>query len=522
MSIESNSTNTYPAKSKDEKIEQLKLPPHSIEAEQSLLGGLMLDSTAWDHIVGHVFEIDFYQPEHQLIFRAIGQLIAKKSPVDVLTVAEELKHYQQLERACGELYLFELVQNTPSVTHITAYADIVRERSVLRKLIATAHDIAGSAFNPQGKTSAELLDEAERKVFHIAENGSHRFEAVKLSQLLARATQRIDKLYHSTEALTGFPTGFVDLDNLTSGLQRGDLIIVAGRPSMGKTMLATNIAENVVIQTGKPALIFSMEMSGEQIAMRLISSWGRINQHKLRTGKLEQTDWNLLGSAVAQLSSVPLYVDDTPALSPAEVRARARRLARQYNELGLIVVDYLQLMQVPGVKENRTIEISEISRNLKALARELNVPVIALSQLNRSLEQRHDKRPVMSDLRESGAIEQDADLIVFIYRDEVYNDESPEKGIAEIIIGKHRNGPIGKIKLKFFGEFTRFDNLNMEYYPDFALSPPLLAPTPPPPPPSPSHFREQTHFVSNSNPSPLIPPIHKSELLRDLADDDSE
>lgn len=450
--------------STDPKTAAVKIPPHSVEAEQSVLGGLMLENSAWDGIADRVSAVDFYRPEHSLIFQAISHLVSKNHPFDVLTVSETLKNHQQLEEAGDEIYLFELAKNTPSTANIAAYADIVRERSVMRQLIHTANEIADSAFNPQGRATLELLDEAERKVFQIAERGTHKYEAVKMSHLLAQATQRMDALYNSTEAITGFATGFIDLDEMTSGLQRGDLIIVAGRPSMGKTVFAMNIAENVVMKYAKPVLTFSMEMSGEQIAMRMISSWGRINQHKVRTGKLEKEDWQRVASAVGALSSAPLFVDDTPALSPGEVRARARRLAREHGELGLIVIDYLQLMQVPGAKENRTSEISEISRNLKTLARELNVPVIAISQLNRSLEQRHDRRPVMSDLRESGAIEQDADLIAFIYRDEVYNDNSPDKGIAEIIIGKQRNGPIGKIRLTFLGQFTRFENLAGQSY----------------------------------------------------------
>ncbi len=452
---------TLPKKSKaaDPQADAIKVPPHSIEAEQSVLGGLLLDNKAWDNVADQVVENDFYRPEHRLIFKAILNLTAKNSPFDVLTVAETLKHLSSLEEAGGEMYLFELVKNTSSTANITAYANIVRERSVLRQLIGTAGDIADAAFNPQGRSSSELLDDAERRVFQIAEQGVARMEPRKMSQLLAAATERMDTLYHSTESITGLATGFADLDEMTSGLQPGDLIIIAGRPSMGKTAFAMNIVENVVMKYTKPTLVFSMEMPGEQLAMRLISSWGRLDQHKVRTGKLEKTDWHRVAAAVGALSAVPLYVDDSPALNPGEVRARARRLVREAGQLGLIVIDYLQLMQVPGFKENRTLEISEISRSLKVLARELNVPLIALSQLNRSLEQRHDRRPVMSDLRESGAIEQDADLIGFIYRDEVYDSNSPDKGIAEIIIAKQRNGPIGKVKLAFLGQYTRFENL---------------------------------------------------------------
>lgn len=444
---------------KDPQTAIVKIPPHSLEAEQAVLGGLMLDNSAWDQVIDLVSEIDFYAPPHRLIFQAILHLGNKHHPFDVLTVSELLKTQGSLDEIGGETYLFELAKNTPSTANINAYASIVRERSVMRQLISTSGEIADAAFNPEGRATSELLDEAERKIFLIAEQGAHRFEATKMSHLLAQATARMDMLYHSTEAITGVATGFIDLDDMTSGLQQGDLIIVAGRPSMGKTAFAMNITENVVMKYKKPTLVFSMEMSGEQLAMRMISSWGRLNQQQVRSGKLEKDDWQRVASAVGALSSVPLYVDDTPGLTPGEVRARARRLMRESGQLGLIVIDYLQLMQITGSKENRTNEISEISRSLKSLARELNVPVIALSQLNRSLEQRHDRRPVMSDLRESGAIEQDADLIAFIYRDEVYNETSPDKGTAEVIIGKQRNGPIGKVRLAFLGQYTRFENL---------------------------------------------------------------
>lgn len=457
---------TTPRKSKtvDSQIAALKVPPHSLEAEQSVLGGLLLDNKAWDQVADHVSEQDFYRLEHRLTFKAITTLAAKHMPFDVLTVAESLKQLNSLSTAGGEMYLFDLAKNTPSTANIVAYANIVRERSVLRQLIGTAGEIAEAAFNPSGRSCNELLDDAERKVFQIAEQGTNRAEPRKMSQLLALATERMDTLYHSTESITGLATGFTDLDDMTSGLQAGDLIIIAGRPSMGKTAFAMNIVENTIMKYSKPTLVFSMEMPGEQLAMRLISSWGRLNQHKVRTGKLEKADWHRVAAAVGALSSVPLFVDDSPALNPGDVRARARRLMRDCGQLGLIVIDYLQLMQVPGFKENRTMEISEISRSLKVLARELNVPVIALSQLNRSLEQRHDRRPVMSDLRESGAIEQDADLIGFIYRDEVYNESSPDKGIAEIIIAKQRNGPIGKVRLAFLGQYTRFENLAASSY----------------------------------------------------------
>lgn len=440
------------------KIDSLKIPPHSYEAEQSVLGGLMLDNQAWDKVVDRIQEIDFYRVDHQIIFRAISSLANQAKPFDVITVNDSLKNTNQLAEIGGDVYLFELARNTPTAANIAAYADIVRERSIQRQLISIATSMTENSFSPNGRTSTELLDEAERQVFQIAEQTSRGSGPVIISELLAQAVDKIDTLFHSKEAITGAPTGYHDLDNMTSGLQKSDLVIIAGRPSMGKTVLGINIAENVAIRNKQPVLIFSMEMPGDAIAMRMMSSLGRIDQHRLRTGNLEDEDWPRITSAVSILSDVPMFIDDTPALTPSEVRARARRITREHGQLGLIVLDYLQLMQVAGSKENRTAEISEISRGLKTLAKELNVPVIALSQLNRGLEQRTDKRPVMSDLRESGAIEQDADLILFIYRDEVYNENSPDKGTAEIIIAKQRNGPIGKVRLTFLGKYTRFEN----------------------------------------------------------------
>lgn len=436
----------------------VKLPPHSIDAEQSVLGGLMLDNRAWDLIIDRVRESDFYRHDHRLIYGVMAKLSQQNKPLDVLTVAEALKELHELDNAGGEVYLYELANNTPTVANIAAYADIVRERSVLRQLIATANDIAGSAFNPQGRSSTELLDAAEREVFAISEQGARVGGPTNIKEFLTKTMDRIDVLFQSNNPITGIATGYHDLDDMTSGLQPSDLVIIAGRPSMGKTMLATNIGEHVAIKERKPVLIFSMEMPGEAIVMRLLSSLCRIDQLRIRTGKLLDEDWPRISSTVSVLSDSPFFIDDTPALSPAELRARARRVAKEHGQLGLIIVDYLQLMQVPGSSENRTAEISEVSRSLKSLAKELKVPVIAISQLNRSLEQRADKRPVMSDLRESGAIEQDADLIAFIYRDEVYNDNSPDKGTAEVIIAKQRNGPIGKVRMTFLGQFTRFDN----------------------------------------------------------------
>lgn len=443
-------------------INQVKVPPHSYEAEKSVLGGLMLDNRAWDNIIDRLHESDFYRHEHKTIFQTMGRLTEQNKPIDVLTLAEALREKNELEQIGGEVFLFELVNNTPTAANILAYADIVRERSVLRQLIAAANDIADSAFNIQGRSIVELLDSAERSVFSISEQGSRQGGPTNIKEFLAKTMDRIDTLFHANTPITGVPTGYHDFDEMTSGLQPSDLVIVAGRPSMGKTGLAMNIAEHVAIKSRSPVLIFSMEMPGEAIVMRLLSSLCRIDQLRIRTGKLSDEDWPRISSTVSMLSDAPLFIDDTPALSPAEMRARARRLAKEHGQLGLIVVDYLQLMQVPGFNENRTAEISEISRSLKGLAKELNVPVMALSQLNRGLESRADKRPVMSDLRESGAIEQDADLIVFIYRDEVYNDSSPDKGTAEIIIAKQRNGPIGKVRLTFMGQYTCFENFIRE------------------------------------------------------------
>ena len=450
-----------PTLTRDNATDYLKVPPHSLEAEQAVLGGLMLDNTAWDQIADLASEDDFYRHDHRLIFRAISRLAEQNKPLDVITLSEWLESHNELDNVGGLAYLGSLAKNTPSAANIKAYAGIVRERAILRGLIQVGTSISESAFNSEGRDSAELLDEAERAVFQIAERGAlARRGFVGIKELLTKAVDRIDTLFQQDSPITGVPTSFTDFDEMTSGLQPSDLVIIAGRPSMGKTTFAMNIAENAATQSGLPVAVFSMEMPGDQLAMRMMSSLGRIDQHKIRTGKLEDEDWPRLTNAVGILAEVPLYIDDTPGLSPNELRARARRLARENDgQLGLIVIDYLQLMQLPGNTENRAAEISEISRSLKSLAKELNVPVIALSQLNRSLEQRPNKRPVMSDLRESGAIEQDADVIVFIYRDEVYNEDSPDKGTAEIIIGKQRNGPIGTVRLTFLGQYTRFENL---------------------------------------------------------------
>ncbi|WP_347986912.1 replicative DNA helicase [Methylomonas sp. AM2-LC] len=450
--------------SPDRAVESLKVPPNSIQAEQSVLGGLMLDNQTWDSVADKVVEEDFYRRDHKLIFRTISQLAEKQEPFDVITLSEKLEAVGELQNAGGLAYLGTLVKDTPSAANIVAYANIVRDRSVLRQLIHVGTDISDSAFNTEGRETADLLENAERRVFEIAEQrqrGQGGFIPIK--SLLAKAVDKIETLYELDGNITGASTGFTDLDEKTSGLQPADLIIVAGRPSMGKTTIAMNMAENVAVKTGNPVAVFSMEMPGEALAMRMMSSLGRIDQHKVRTGKLDDDDWPRLTSAINLLAETKLFIDDTPALTPTEVRSRARRLTREHGQLGLIVLDYLQLMQSPSSGDNRVQQISDISRGLKALAKELNVPVMALSQLNRNLEQRPNKRPVMSDLRESGAIEQDADLIIFVYRDEVYNEDSPDKGIAEIIIGKQRNGPLGTVRLTFLGQYTRFENFAGTY-----------------------------------------------------------
>ena len=448
-------------------VGNLKIPPHSIEAEQSVLGGLMLDNNTWDQIADRVGDEDFYRQDHRIIFRAIADLAEKNQPFDVITLSEWLESRHELDKAGGLSYLGTLAKDTPSAANVKAYANIVHERSILRQLISIASRVADSAYNTEGRSSNEVLDEAEREIFQIAERGMRGKQGFQQMRTLVKdAIAYIDAMFEKGDGITGLPTGYEDFDQMTSGLQKGDLVIVAGRPSMGKTSFAMNIAENAAYKTKKPVAIFSMEMPGEQLALRLLSSHGRINQQHLRTGRLKDEDWPRLTSATELLTQMPIFIDDTPALTPSELRARARRLVREHNELGLIVIDYMQLMQIPGTRENRATEISEISRSLKALAKELKVPVMALSQLNRSLEQRPNKRPIMSDLRESGAIEQDADLIVFIYRDEVYNEDSPDKGVAEIIIGKQRNGPIGTTRLTFLGQYTRFEN----YVPDMYSS----------------------------------------------------
>lgn len=438
-------------------VTELKIPPHSIEAEQAVLGAVFLDKAAWDKVAERVEEGDFYRNDHRLIFRALAALSEAGEPTDIVTTAVWLENHQLLDEAGGMQKLAALADNTPSAANIAAYAEIVRKRSVFRQLIQATARINEAVFNPQGKASEQVLDEAEQAIFEIGERQGKRLRKYRpIADLIAEARDRVDTLSRQSSPITGLATGYTDFDRLTAGLQPADLIIIAGRPSMGKSALAINIAEHVAIQGQHSVAVFSMEMPSEQLAMRMIGSLSRIDQQRLRTGKLNDEDWPRLTSTVGVVREARLFIDDTPALTPAELRARARRIARDHR-LDLVIVDYLQLMQAPGFSDNRVAEVSEVSRALKSMAKELNVPVIALSQLNRGLEQRPNKRPVMSDLRESGAIEQDADVIVFIYRDEVYDKDSADKGIAEVIIAKQRNGPIGLVKLAWRGQFTRFE-----------------------------------------------------------------
>ena len=447
------------ASNPDWDVAKLKLQPQSIEAERSVIGALLISSDSWDGVAEVVAAADFYRPEHRAIFRQIALLVDRGEPVDVVTVSDRLLATGELDAAGGHTYLAELAEQTPTASNVRAYAKAVRERSVLRQLINAAQDIASAGFNPEGRSSEELVDEAERLIMQISESGQKAGGPQGMEGLLKGAIDRIEELYNTGGDITGLTTGFIDLDRMTSGLQPSDLVIVAGRPSMGKTSFAMNLVENAALASDRSLMVFSMEMPAEQLVIRMLSSLGRIDQSRVRTGKLEQDDWPKLASATEKLKGTQVFIDDTPALTPTELRSRVRKLVREQGDLGMIMVDYLQLMRVAGSGEGRTAEISEISRSLKAIAKEFKCPVVALSQLNRSLEQRPNKRPVNSDLRESGAIEQDADVIMFIYRDEVYNEDSPDKGVAEIIIGKQRNGPIGSCRLSFQGQFTRFENL---------------------------------------------------------------
>ncbi len=466
MALAKQNTAAYAAtrqESGEPQLLALKVPPHSVEAEQSLLGALLLDNQAFDRVADLVTGEDFYRDDHRRIWRHIAKLIENAKPADVVTVSESIEASEDKDKTGGPAYLGALAQNTPSALNIRRYAELVRERAVQRRLAQVATGIAEEALNAGGKDVGQLLDEAESKIFQIAESGARRDQGLlEIKPVLARVFEKIDHLYHrdNPSDVTGVPSGFVDLDRMTAGLQPGDLIIVAGRPSMGKTALALNMAEHVAVDNGLPVAIFSMEMSSTQLAMRMLGSISRVDQHKMRTGRLSDREWGDLSEAMGKLHETPIYIDEGGALTALEVRARARRLKRQYSKLGLIVIDYLQLMAASSQGENRATEISEISRSLKAMSKELDVPVLALSQLNRAVDQRPDRRPVMSDLRESGAIEQDADVIMFIYREVVYKPDLPEeqRGIAEVILAKQRNGPIGTVKLTFRGQHTRFEN----------------------------------------------------------------
>lgn len=445
----------------DSQVAALKLPPHSVEAEQSLIGGLLIDNTAWDRIADVVHETDFYRDDHRRIFRHIGKLIQQGRPADVVTVYESIEQSNEIDQTGGLAYLGEIANATPSAANIRRYAEIVRERAVLRQLVTVGDEIAGNALNPAGRDVKQILDDAERRIFEIAEAGNRSNSGfVPIQPLLGEVVARMEMLLarDSQSDITGLPTGFFDLDRMTSGLQPGDMIVVAGRPSMGKTAFALNIAEHVGVELRQPVAIFSLEMSGPQLATRFLSSVGRLDQSKLRSGRLTDDEWDRMTVALGKLHEAPIHIDETGAINSTDLRARARRLHRQFGRLGLIIIDYLQLMSSNGYGENRATEISEISRSIKALAKELQVPIIALSQLSRKVEERTDKRPLMSDLRESGAIEQDADIILMMYREEYYKKDTQDKGMAEVIIGKHRNGPTGEVRLTFLGEYARFEN----------------------------------------------------------------
>ena len=448
-------------KPSDSQVDAIKVPPHSLEAEQSVIGGLLLDNERWDTVAERVVSSDFYSRPHRLIFEGVKTILEQGKPLDLITLSEHLERHEQLEDVGGFAYLADLAKNTPSAANINAYADIVAERAIVRGLIGVANEIADAGYDPQGRSSEDLIDMAESKVFAIAESRTSENEGPQnVDNILEKTLERIELLYKTPQdGVTGVNTGFNDLNKKTAGLQGSDLVIVAARPSMGKTTFAMNLCENAAMDQDKPVLIFSLEMPAEQLMMRMLASLSRVDQTKIRTGQLDDEDWARISSTMGILMQKKnMYIDDSSGLTPTEVRSRARRVAREHGGLSMIMVDYLQLMRVPALSDNRTLEIAEISRSLKALAKELNVPVVALSQLNRSLEQRADKRPVNSDLRESGSIEQDADLIMFIYRDEVYNPDSPYKGTAEIILGKQRNGPIGSVRLTFQGQHSRFDN----------------------------------------------------------------
>ncbi|PPI88583.1 replicative DNA helicase [Candidatus Pantoea edessiphila] len=454
-------------KNQDYHLENIKIPPHSIEAEQSVLGGLMLDNDRWFNISDFIIADDFFNFAHKIIFLEMQYLLESKKPIDLITLSQSLEINSKLEIVGGFAYLAELTKNTPSAANICAYAEIVRERAILREIILVANKIANASYDPQGRNSEELLDFAESNVFKIAESRFNKNDGPKnISQIIENTVSRIESLIKNPQdGITGINTGYQDLNKKTSGLQPSDLIIIAARPSMGKTTFAMNLCENIAMLYDKPILIFSLEMPSEQIIVRMLSSLSRVDQTRIRTGQLDQEDWTRISSTInILLQKRNIYIDDSSSLTPTDIRARARRIYRENNGLNIIMIDYLQLMSIPSFSDNRNLEIAEISRSLKSLAKELNVPVIALSQLNRSLEQRSNKRPMNSDLRESGSLEQDADLIMFIYRDEIYNENSDLKGVAEIILGKQRNGPIGTVYLTFNGKWSRFDNYVGSYY----------------------------------------------------------
>jgi len=435
-----------------------KSPPHSLEAERSLLGAMLLDSEALEHVADLIQVESFYQKSHGLIYQAILDLARLDKPSDVLMVKAQLEQNGLLAKVGSASYLFDLANQTTSSVHIKSYAKLVHERYLLRRLIQVSTQSIEQAYSIGNKPVVDLLDESERELFKLGQVQDKDSGPIKIDAIIPRVAERLDTLSATAGGISGTPTGYKDLDQMTAGLQKADLVIVAGRPSMGKTAFAMNIAENISMQGKKPVVVFSLEMPGDSLVMRLLASLARVDQGKLRTGDICDDGWAKLTSAMGMLSESSLFIDDTPGITPSQMRAKIRRIVRSHGDVGLIVVDYLQLMRIPEFKDNRTLEISEISRMLKMIAKEFNVPLIALSQLNRSLEQRQDKRPVMSDLRESGAIEQDADIIAFIYRDEVYNEATDARGQAEIIIGKQRNGPIGKVILTFLGKYTRFEN----------------------------------------------------------------
>ncbi len=442
------------------KKEKINIPPYSIEAEEAILGGILIDNSVWDEISGNLETNDFYKSNNKRIFKTLNELYEEDKPLDIITVSEKLKKKKELEKIGGLEYLNKLIKNASNTTNIFIYTKIVREKSSIRKLISISKNIIDISLNKSNKNINEILDEAERKILSISKEHNYirKNDPIAISSILSKTIKNIEKLFEANSNITGLSSGFVELDKITSGFQKSDLIIIAGRPSMGKTTLSMNIAEYITIKNDSPVLVFSMEMSSEQLAIRILASLGRIDLQRLRTGMLKDTDWPRLSSAISLISTKKLFIDDSGALTPFDIKNKARRIYKKYGELGVIIIDYLQLMTIHGITEFRAFEVSEISRSLKILAKELSVPIIVLSQLNRSLEQRIDRRPIMSDLRESGSIEQDADLIIFIYRDEIYNKNTSDIGTAEIIISKQRNGPIGTIKLTFLGNYSRFEN----------------------------------------------------------------